>query len=243
MVPVEHRIRRQINQAWDDIHHNITKMWSSSEIRPLSADAVFCIARAGDDVKIDIKPFVFKVPEKPFSGRELFIVISGKLSFDIPEDGNSVFKTNGFSTRIGYFRQKKVSLKHVYGAHYDFEENTFGHPVFHAQLCSLIDFISVIGDQFNFIPENAGQFCGFLKNVRTPTAQMDVFSAITQVCADHMIPPQPALEVRTAFSSIKSACEFYVGAAHKLPHLKCDSRLNCYRSKHWYAAPSPPTHP
>ena len=58
-----------------------------------------------------------------------------------------------------------------------------------------------------------------LRNVRTPTAQMDFFSVFTQLCADHLMSVNPVgsnPELTAAFDDVRSACSFLQGVAHQL---------------------------
>ena len=76
-----------------------------------------------------------------------------------------------------------------------------------------------------------------LRNVRTPSAQMDIFAVITQVCADHLIGASSSPDVRSAFGILRNASDFFVGAAHRLAYLNTEPAIGCYRSKYWYDAP------
>jgi hypothetical protein len=115
------------------------------------------------------------------------------------------------------------------------DKTQYGHPVFHAQVCSQEALKTVICDQFHE-PFHAGTDCtkGLLRNVRTPTAQMDAFSVITQISADHLLTDASNNEVRNAFARLRGACDFFAGAAERLPYLSSDTAARCYRSTHWY---------
>lgn len=77
-----------------------------------------------------------------------------------------------------------------------------------------------------------------LRNVRTPSAQMDFFAVMTQICADHLIAATSSSDVRSAFGTLRDASDFFVGAAHRLAYLNTAPAIGCYRSKYWYEAPT-----
>ena len=105
-----------------------------------------------------------------------------------------------------------------------------------AQMCSQEEFGATVRDFFN-LPLDPGKdlAAGLLRNVRMPTAQMDVFSVITQIGADHLVSETSSLEVRAAFGKLREACDFFMGAAGRLAYLNSMGASHCYRSTHWYA--------
>jgi hypothetical protein len=130
---------------------------------------------------------------------------------------------------------KGDQLSHVYGAHYDMDEVLPGHPVFHSQMTSQMSYLSTITDLFHQSYAKCDDLAaGLLANVRTPTAQMDAFSVITQIGADHLLSERSAVEVLTAFQTLRAACDFFVGAGGRLPYLNAEGPSRCYRSTHWY---------
>lgn len=218
-------------------------MYQSSDIRPSGFHDVFAIDNkaTADCIRFHVKPVIFKVPERADRpDANLYIVVSGSLTFESSNLRSSrPLRTRGFATRIGYFRSKPSELQHVYGAHYDIEENQQGHPVFHGQIAPQMEFWANVADEFrvhNGSP--ADLVSGILRNVRVPTAQMDVFSVFIQICADHLIFAKSNDEIRTTFSNLKNSCNFFTGVAHRLGYLNNDNASNCYRSLHWYNSPS-----
>jgi hypothetical protein len=75
-----------------------------------------------------------------------------------------------------------------------------------------------------------------LRNVRVPTAQMDVFSLFVELCADHLLYEQSGPEEREAFNSLLHRSAFCRGAALRLPQLATEEARACYRARHWYPA-------
>jgi hypothetical protein len=223
--------------AWSGVLASIGKMYPSSDIRPKSAAEIFKAAESKNGgSQFTIGPVVFKVPEKP-SKRDanLFVVVSGWIAFSALPSTTSQPNTLSFGTRVGYFRVLGEKLEHVYGAHYDMDETSPGHPVFHAQMASLIDMSSSISELFDApfgVAENHAS--NILRNVRIPTAQMDAFSVFTQIGADHLVSEKSTPEVREAFDELRNSCDFFHGAAHKLSYLNATEAARCYRSTHWY---------
>jgi hypothetical protein len=74
-----------------------------------------------------------------------------------------------------------------------------------------------------------------LRNVRVPTAQMDIFSVILQICADHLISNASDQAAKDAFTEMVKSCGFFTGAGHRLEFLKSEPAISCYRSMYWYS--------
>jgi hypothetical protein len=122
------------------------------------------------------------------------------------------------------------------------DEERPGHPVFHVQFSSKEQFGAAVLDLFKreeAIVDRTGTILG---TVRTPTAQMDIFSVLAQICADHLMGPSPSAEVKKAFTGLRSNCDFLVGAGHRLAYLNGDHAAGCYRAGHWYEAPAANAH-
>jgi hypothetical protein len=235
----EQYIVKQLHKAWNDVRVGIGRMHQSSVVKPVDAFQIFSLEGAGPaEVKFTIKPIVFNVPERANSrDLKLYIAIAGWLSFTGQEDPNGPVKTASFGTKVGYFRSKKGALQHVYGVHYDIDETTPGHPVLHGQISPQMEFGGDVLTLFHVDGHLEDLVNPILRNVRTPTAQMDVFSVITQICADHLIFADSGKEVREAFVGLRKACGFFVGVANRLAYLNSEPAISCYRSTHWYAAP------
>lgn len=232
------KIKRQLDTAWAGIVAALAKMSQGSAVRPASGSEVFRYNEvAGNGLEVTITPAVFNLPERANnSTTNLFVVIEGRITFADSPTGDGRATTGTFSTRVGYFRTKRESVQHVYGAHYDFEESQPGHPVFHAQIASQVHlWESTSSSNALSIGPDDDLVTAILRNVRVPTAQMDVFSVIIQVCADHLIASSSPDEVRRAFEDLRASCDFFSGAAARLPYLNSEPAISCYRSNHWYA--------
>jgi hypothetical protein len=230
------RLKIELQNAWQGVLAAMRQMHPSSQIRPPNATDIFSPDSYAVESKVGVGPIVLNVPERAnYREANLYIVISGWISFGDPLDGDQKRTTLHFGTRVGYFRLKDGQLVHVYGVHYDMDEELAGHPVFHAQMCSQADFGSAITDKFK-IPFDAGndRAIGLLRNVRTPTAQMDLFSVITQIAADHLMSDGSAPEVHAGFRALRESCDFFIGAAGRIARLNSLPATRCYRSTHWY---------
>lgn len=184
---------------------------------------------------------MFHVPERANGGESnLYVAVLGWISFGAPLASDPRRTTLQFGTQVGYFRVKGGQLVHIYGVHYDMDETLPGHPVFHAQMSSQVELGTDVSRLFNLQLDTGDDLPGvLLRNVRTPTAQMDVFSVITQIGADHLVSEASGPEVHAAFARLRDACDFFMGAAGRLAYLSSLPATHCYRSTHWYARSHP----
>lgn len=231
-------VQQKLNLAWDAVRSGLQKIYPSCDVRPSQGYDIFEFddRAEGDEVKFVIKPIVFMIPERATRPNpNLYVVVKGWLSFEGPNLRTAPLRTKSFGTEVGYFRSKKQVVEHVYGAHYDLDECKPGHPVFHAQISPQMDLLASINERFRqeWIAED--KVTPILPNVRTPSAQMDVFSVIAQLCADHLIHDKSGPEVHNAFTRMRTATDFFIGAAHRMTYLNSAMAPGCYRSTHWYA--------
>lgn len=228
---------KDLNLAWPAVLAALSQMYPASEIRPRSVADIFQASLGADGApRLDIKSLVMRVPEKARNEvANLYVVTRGWITFAPPVEGDPRRSTKGFQTEIGYFRANGSTLNHVYGAHYDMDERLAGHPVFHAQMSSQLAFADQVNEQFHVdFAVGADHAAGLMKNVRTPIAQMDVFSVVTQVAADHLLSENSTEEVKDAFARLRTSCDFFIGAAARLTQLNQPAAARCYRSTHWY---------
>jgi hypothetical protein len=229
-----------VERAWNQIRAGMRKLYYSSNPRPSNASDIFIpdVGGAAGEIKLIVKPIIFHLPERANrQDANLFIVVSGRLSFDSANLRSLPLKTRRFETKVGYFRARGRSLEHVYGAHYDLDETQPGHPVFHSQMAPQHCFGTKIIDTYNLSGPPDDHVSAILRNVRIPTAQMDVFSVILQICADHLIHSGSSQDVKDAFNTLVAACSFFAGAGHRLEFLNREPAISCYRSTHWYHTP------
>lgn len=120
------------------------------------------------------------------------IFITARLSGNIK---NKKLHLTHYGTEIGYFRQTDASkplneLEPIAGFHYDFDcdAKKMNHPVFHAQPKM------TAGDRYLELNKNISHN-GYpahkeIRTIRIPTPQMDIFSAIVMILADHVAEPE-----------------------------------------------------
>lgn len=236
-----HALRR-LRDAWTQKIYQMKQINQSSRVRPSSPDQVIRIAEgpelpADNTAEVLCGPVVFNVCERADGKPHMYVVVAGRIQIEGSGESSSPLRTIGFGTRVGYFRLKAELLEHVYGAHYDMEGSRDDHPVFHSQLGAMREcFVDQIRCQFRLDAEVRDLACGLLRNVRTPTAQMDFMSVITQLFADHLLGGESSSSQLEAFGRATSACHFLLGAAHRLESLNSERASNCYRSSHWYCS-------
>ena len=232
---------RRLRQAWENKIRGMQQINQSSKVLPHAAQDVFRVDEADpggteETVKVDCGPVVFKLCERANQFPDMYVVVDGWIRMEESGDRDVPLRTRDFATRVGYFRSRGQRLVHVYGVHYDMDERGRGHPVFHAQLGPMTNFVAEVERRFRFRAAMENPVQELLRTVRTPTAQMDFLSVLTQLCADHLmdqhsggLPP-----VAQAFGRVRSAGSFLRGAAHQLPYLSRGAAIQCYRSPHWY---------
>ena len=204
---------------------------------------VFQLANPGietGDIAVEVKPVLFNVRERAsFSGRpSLYVVARGTLVLERATLGAGRIRIVGFSTEVGYFRlTKDASLEHVYGTHYDFAVDQIGHPIFHGQVKSFSSkFLATVEDAVGPCP-SVDRVEGILERVRMPTAQMDFFSLILQICADHYFSDSMDEETRLKIRALLETSRTMEGAGFKRTPT---SNVECMRAGHWYSAPPAP---
>jgi hypothetical protein len=234
-------IQGDIHTAWQGALSAIRQMRPSCSVRPTSAPDIFKVDGDSALPKFNIGPVVFNVPERAnYLVSNLYVVVRGWIVFGAPLAAGAPRITMQFGTQVGYFRMKNNQLSHVYGIHYDMDERLPGHPVFHAQLATQVKLAPAVMDNFRIpVDPNFDWSAGLLRTVRTPTAQMDAFSVITQIGADHLLGESASQENLKGFARLRAACDFFLGAGARLDYLNSLPASHCYRSTHWYARPNP----
>lgn len=234
----EKRLQRLLSTAWDNARSSARSINQGINLKPSAFDDVFHFT-AGDaaSIAMEMKPVVFSVPERADKPTQhIFIVVEGRLAFDRAalRDRNEVLAV-GFGTHVGYFRQKHTTLVHVYGAHYDFDEFGTGHPVFHHQMTNLTHLKDEVIARYGLgISAYEDLVQPILRQVRTPTAQVDAFSIIAQICADHLLYKGSSAAARASFRKVLQHCNIYKGVGHRLGRLNSGDAPTCHRSLHWY---------
>jgi hypothetical protein len=232
------RILRVLASQWENTLVELLRMHSSAEARPTDPQELFRPIESEDDAiaRFTFGPVAFNLPERAYNLKvDLFAVVQGRLAFDresFRNDGTLV--THDFATEVGYFRHRPRALVHVYGAHYDLANDELGHPVFHSQLKPFPGLSGTITEQYAVNVPTKDSMRGLLKTVRVPTAQMDVFSLMVQLCADHLLSNSSGQQEKNAFNALLENDTFCLGAGGRFPRLTNDVARRCYRALHWY---------
>ena len=219
------RVEQLIRDQWRRVVTGLQQINPRSAVRPNQPADVIRLSPQSPtgQIKLDVAPVVLNLPERANGNTtNLFVVLEGWLSFDAPTSTQQSLPTADFATRVAYFRRKSNQLNHVYGAHFDLDTGTVGHPICHAQMASQLASGNYVRSEFNLGVSLVDSVDRVMRTVRTPTAQMDVFSVVRQICADHLVGGNPAPPVLSRFHTISDACDI---AGPVRPHL---------RSLHWY---------
>lgn len=186
--------------------------------------------------KFEIGPLVLTVPQRAKSRRvsRFYVVIKGTITFARHmTEGRLV--TSSFATKIAYFRQSENRIEHVYGAHYDFDDNRISHPVFHSQVTTTATLVSAVRACHKHMeaPELCDLMARVPRNIRLPTAQMDFFAVLLQVCADHLMDDNSGSMEKLRYKNLVDWCAFFLGYGDH-HGLHAGRTQNCARSHHWY---------
>jgi len=233
------KIWHHLVAQWEEVKLSLSRMRAAAEVRPDDGRRIFkeeTYPPAGV-IGFHLNPVVFRLPERADDfDTSLFVVVQGTLRFDrAAYEANQTLRTHKFSTEAAYFRlNKSALLKHVYGAHYDFSESEPGHPFFHAQMKSFVDFAKHAIEYYGLEVKVEDDVAGVLKTVRLPCAQMDVFSFFLQVFADHLLYKGSGAEEKDAFEDLLKKSDFLQGAGFQVPQLNTKRARECFRAVHWY---------
>lgn len=237
---IQSKALNSLRLAWRTKIREMHKMDQAARVQPENPYQVIRMNEELTDgsVRLDCGPAVFKLRERAGRGnRRIYVVVQGSICVQEKSGPGGMLQTMCFGTKVGYFRSKGDRLDHVYGVHYDMDTRGNGHPVFHGQLGPAEEFAEAVQDRFRVGGNLNNHVEHILRNVRTPTAQMDFFSVVTQLCADHLMEINPAgadRRVTEAFEGVRQACTCLQGAGHRLSRLNSDIASKCYRSSHWY---------
>jgi hypothetical protein len=234
MNAVEDKALRSLVSQWDNVKMYLDKLQLPAA-RPEDGYRIFRlieVPKVADQIGFDIGPVTFNVPERANQTPNMFIVAKGRLYLDeLALRATKALKTVSFATEVGYFRKTANGLDHIYGAHYDFALDEIGHPVFHAQMKSYNDQASHV-EQFQPDCLSEDHMKPILRTVRLPTAQMDFFALLLQICADHLMSKDSGEEERETFSKLREVSRKIQGAGHLAANFI--QAPPCMRSLHWY---------
>jgi hypothetical protein len=229
---------QRLASQWDRVVSELQVLNTRVELFPNDGYGVF---KPSDElplpgsVRVDLNPVAIKVPERATDMVcNIYIAISGYLYLDSEAFNTGQLRTTGFGTRVAYFRKVGGRFDHVFGAHFDYSENELGHPLFHGQFKNLKDMFHVIADNLKVAGQVETGFANVLSTVRLPTAQLDVFSLLLQVFADHLLSKTSNQEEKAAFNRLLAHAASIQGAGHRVVRLQQGHVEQCMGARHWY---------
>lgn len=235
MNSVEIQAKRLLVDQWNNVVTQLGRL-NAPDIRPIDGHQIFVLIdypKVAGQIAFTVNPVTFNVPERADGSADMYITVKGRIYLD--EEAvrtNRKLTTVSFGTEVAYFRMRHRRLNHVYGAHYDFSLNEIGHPIFHAQMKSFVERGQLVSDIFTLDCESEDQIANVLRTVRVPTAQMDFFALVLQICADHLMSKNSSAEQRDAFEDLRQASYSIQGAGHLWAQLA--DAPPCMRTQHWY---------
>lgn len=232
-------IQRRLIQEWDEFRATLQRIRGAVDVRPDDGWRIFTPRPGGtaeEFIEYNVNPVAFSVPERgDHTQNTMFVVVEGRIALRREAFVQAKrLQTHSFATHAGYFRKTTAGLSHVYGAHFDFSLAQSGHPLFHSQMKSFANLATHVQEHYDVEGPITDCVREVLRNVRVPTAQMDFFSFLLQVTADHLLRTHPTQEERDAFNSLVSSA-FLQGAAFQVNRLATEAARSCYRARHWYA--------
>jgi len=235
MTPIEIQAMRLLVEQWSNVLPQLDRL-SLPEARPADGHRIFTLIdwpKVEGQIAFTVNPVTFNVPERANGSADMYIVAQGRIHLDQAALREArKLRTVSFATEVGYFRMSKGKLNHVYGAHYDFSLNDIGHPIFHAQMKSYNERGQWVSDAFKLDCESHDYMANVLRTVRLPTAQMDFFALVLQICADHLMSKDSGAEQLEAFENLRKVNYSIQGAGHLWAQLA--GAPPCMRSQHWY---------
>ena len=231
---------RHVNDVWTHVQAAMRRLSNNVQVRPKDANEIFKRMSGSGGFCFEVRPTVFHLPERAANPKpDLYVVVSGEMAFEAPTTAG-VWRMSGFKTRIAYFRAGPGQLDHTCGLHYDLDASP-AHPIFHVQFDSLSGMKIDVEQAFRTrLAEGKDAMAGVIRNVRIPTAQMDFFSVVLQLCADHLVGSGSPKPVVSEFSKLRTyIAETMSGACAAHPGLVAGRAARCSRAPHWYLNPPP----
>jgi hypothetical protein len=235
MNPIETKAHRLLVEQWTNVKTQLDRL-SLPNARPDDGYGIFSLIehpKVDGQLGFEIAPVTFNVPERANASANIYIVAKGRIYLEqdaLKSDG--ALKTVSFATEVGYFRMSKGKLNHIYGAHYDFSLDEIGHPIFHAQMKSYNERARLVSDAYQLDCDSNDLIKDVFRTVRLPTAQMDFFALVLQICADHLMSKDSGAEEKKAFADLRQVSHAIQGAGHLWK--KLSEAPPCMRAPHWY---------
>ena len=222
----ERDVRTKIRITWDKLHSSLKGFRIQPDLDPRGYAAIFKFYTntATGWVKVDINPFYISVPESTIieGGKadvKIFAFYKGWLEF-VGIDKEKRLILGDFGTSVEYYRKRDRIVRSLCSFHFDNEltfdpkglllKEKLDHPAFHAQL-------SNDSDMFRNSELNKGnlkfrELQSVESNIRVPTVQLDIFSAILGYCADVLYSESKS----NVFEEIQKTFNFFNGI--DVPH-------------------------
>ena len=228
---------QKIREALQNIYAEIRRFNLQVTVHPHYGSGLVTVdALHLHEPKFDIGPIVLTVPQRANTRRisTFYVVIKGTIVFARTlTDGH--LTTSSFATRVAYFRELGNRVEHVYGAHYDLDETKIGHPVFHSQMTTTASLLCAVGACHAHMKNRvlSDLMSEIPRNIRLPTAQMDFFAVLLQVCSDHLIDDLSGEIDKSRYRRLMDYCTFFRGYRSHEGMTRARS-WECFRSHHWY---------
>lgn len=233
---IEWKAQQLLVRCWDEVRAVLEAM-NVPVPRPSGDGYEIFKVTYGDDapdsLRVEIPSVVLQLPERhSATASNLFVHIRALIELDAAALTNKRLQTSAFSTEVAYFRYSSAELKHVFGAHYDSEFAALAHPVFHGQLKCYNERGALVSDLYSLGCESKSAIAGVLGNARIPTSQLDFFSVIVQLCADHLIDANADDTRREQFNRLRALRHQLQGCGYAWPAFQQAS--SCMQAAHWY---------
>lgn len=236
-VNLQPTVQRIVNSAWNSFLAEIETM--GGQARPKHPSDVFSYGRTDEGYLVRLAPVTLRLKEKAAATEcVLYVTVKGWLLFPRNADREDM-RVVKYQTHAGYFRLVDgEKLKHVYGVHYDHDDDLPAHPVYHSQMSTMAGFVEHVNEAWNSkydaIEPDLDLMKGLLRNVRIPTAHMDPFSVLLQIAADHLVSKASNNEVASAYGRLRTALLAFRSSRAGAARLDAVVNQHCFRSGHWY---------
>lgn len=242
VVRARQTLRKQLNQAWNELRASVNKMAAGCDVRPNDFKQIFKIEDEGDNsIKVTVGPVAFLLKERAQSDKsDMYVVVNGRLNFSI-DGGMDPPLACFFQSSVGYFLKAGAGkVDHVLGVHYDFDQKTAGHPIFHAQIMPCLDGLEAINEHYRpVVAIKNNRMDMVAKKVRLPTAHMDPLAVFVQLLADHLLNENSGPGETGAFERARTALMFFKSDPARAKRLDAVRAEDCFRGPRWYPEDRP----